>query len=446
MSKLLDFVKFNDLSNWSVIHLLQNSFNYNKDFPLVKIGTFLTRNKTQVIVDNDTYYKRVTIKLYNGGVLLRDTEQGKNIGTKKQFLIKKGQFLLSKIDARNGAFGVVSEEVDEAIITGNFWTFDVDYSQINPYYLALITTTKEFMTFAQSASKGTTGRHYLDELRFLDTKIPLPKLDIQEQIVKSYQNKINLAHEQEKKAKDLETEIEDYLYKELGLLKPIINKEKKEKLLEFLEYKDLNTWSYEQLKFNSGFKSIFNTKNFEEACILKNKSFNKKNYNDDKFNYVDIGSVDPILGILESKTISLSKAPSRATQYINTGDLIIATTRPYLKKFAIVEEKFNENVCSSGFTVIEYNPTRYNLEFIKEFLQSYYGIEQFKEKMTGGLYPAITLKELKTIKIPFPDVKIQDIIAKNINEMKNQIKLLNQQSLDNKKLALEEFEKEVFSV
>jgi len=100
-----------------------------KDFELIKIGSFLKRNKTQIIVDDSTTYKRVTIKLYNGGVFLRDIELGKNIGTKKQFIIKEGQFLLSKIDARNGAFGVVNNEVDGAIITGNFCTFDADYPQ-----------------------------------------------------------------------------------------------------------------------------------------------------------------------------------------------------------------------------------------------------------------------------------------------------------------------------
>jgi len=203
MSVLLDFVKFNELSNWSVAHLLQNHFNYNKDFELVKIGSFLKRNKTQIIVDDNTTYKRVTIKLYNNGVFLRDIEIGKNIGTKKQFIIKEGQFLLSKIDARNGAFGVVNNEVDGAIITGNFWTFDVDYLTINPNFLSLITTTKQFMNFAQNASSGTTGRHYFQEDKFLNMKIPLPKLDIQKQIIENYQNKINLANQQEQNAKDL---------------------------------------------------------------------------------------------------------------------------------------------------------------------------------------------------------------------------------------------------
>lgn len=444
MSALLDFITFNELSNWSVLHLLQSNFNYNKSYELIKIGSFLKRNKTQIIVNDNTTYKRVTIKLYNGGVFLRDTEIGKKIGTKKQFIIKEGQFLLSKIDARNGAFGIATNEVDGAIITADFLAFDIDTSRINPYFLVLLTTTTKFMHFAQSASSGTTGRQRIDESKFLDTKIPLPSLDIQKQIVENYQARINLANEQEEKAKDLEKEIEAYLYRELGLKKPIIENGEENNLLQFVNYKVFNVWSYEQLKFDSTFHSDYNIKDFEKVCIFKNETFNKKTYEKKSFHYVDIGSIDPILGIIESKDIELSKAPSRATQYINTGDLMIATTRPYLKKFAIVEEKYNKNICSSGFTVIEYNPNKYNLEFIKEFLQSYYGIEQFKEKMTGGLYPAITLKELRTIKIPSPDVKIQNEIANSIKEMKNKIKFLNEESAKNKNLALKEFEKEVF--
>ena len=111
---------------------------------------------------------------------------GKDIGTKKQYLVKKGQFLLSKIDARNGAFGVVPEEADGAIITGNFWAFDVDYNLLNPQYLVLVTQTKQFVGFAEKCSNGTTNRHYLQEDAFLQQSIPLPSLDEQKAILKAY--------------------------------------------------------------------------------------------------------------------------------------------------------------------------------------------------------------------------------------------------------------------
>ena len=219
MSALLDFADYKTLDNWSVSHLLANQFDYNKNFELVRIGTFLTRNKTQVILDDDTEYKRVTIKLYNKGVLVRDKVYGRDIGTKKQYLIKEGQFLLSKIDARNGAFGLATKEVDNAIITGDFFSYNFDKDKIDPRFLVLIATTKQFQKFAQSASSGTTGRQRIDEKKFLDVKIPLPAILVQKKMVDNYQNMVSLSNTQMSNATNKKLEIRNYLTKALGLTK-----------------------------------------------------------------------------------------------------------------------------------------------------------------------------------------------------------------------------------
>lgn len=174
---MLDFVGFDALVNWSVQYLGDSAIKFNRKYPLMRIGDFLKRNKTGIEIKDDEVYKRATIRVRNGGIYLRDTQDGRHIGTKKQFLIKAGQFLLSKIDARNGAFGVVPDELDGGIITGNFWTFDVDYSMINPHYLTLLTTTKQFIDFCEQASNGTTNRHYLQEPLFLNIKVPVPSIE-----------------------------------------------------------------------------------------------------------------------------------------------------------------------------------------------------------------------------------------------------------------------------
>ena len=157
--KYISTVPFSGLFNWSVQYLNDSKIAFSKAYPMMRIGEFLKRNKTAVAIEDDKTYKRAAIKVRNGGIFLRDEEIGSKIGTKNQFLISKGQFLLSKIDARNGAFGVVPEVLDGGIITGNFWTFDVDYNIINPHYLALLTTTEAFVQFCEQASNGTTNRH-----------------------------------------------------------------------------------------------------------------------------------------------------------------------------------------------------------------------------------------------------------------------------------------------
>ena len=189
-SNLLNFINFNKLHNWSVQNLSENNFYYNQNYKLEKIGSFLARDKTQTNIDDETLYTRVTIRTKNQGVKIRDTEIGKHIGTKKQYIIKKGQFLLSKIDARNGAFGIATDELDGAIITADFFAYDIDKSKINPYFLSLITTTKQFIQFAQNSSTGTTNRQRLNEKLFLNVEIPLPTIKEQRELVKDLEKNI----------------------------------------------------------------------------------------------------------------------------------------------------------------------------------------------------------------------------------------------------------------
>jgi len=198
---LLRFVEFANMSNWSVSALRDMNFNYSAQFPLLRIGDFLIRSRKIINIDDETIYKRVKVKINSNGVVLRDTEKGVNIGTKKQYLAKTGQFIVSKIDARNGAFGIIPDELNNAIVTNDFPLFDVDITKINPHFLPFVTTTKEFIKFAQSCSSGTTNRQRMDIDMFLEQKIPLPSLDEQQKLVGNYYENI-------KEAQTLKTQAE----------------------------------------------------------------------------------------------------------------------------------------------------------------------------------------------------------------------------------------------
>jgi len=164
--------------------------------PLSKL---LIRSKKPVNIESNIVYKRATIKLYGKGLSIRDEEIGSKINTKKQFLIKKGQLLLSKIDARSGAFGIVPEELDGAIITGNFWAFDINENFVNKDYLSYLLSSKKFYSICKDASSGVTNRKYLNEVKFLAMEIELPKIDDQDKLIKElnvYKNKIEKLQEE----------------------------------------------------------------------------------------------------------------------------------------------------------------------------------------------------------------------------------------------------------
>jgi len=160
------------------------STKVNNDWNEIELGRILKRFKEEIIINDNKLYKRVKIKLYNQGLELRDETLGCNIGTKKQFTVKSSQLLLSKIDARNGAFGLIPDELDGAIITGNFWAYDINTSLIDPDFFIYFTKTLKFLDFCVRTSQGTTNRKYLQEDLFLQQKILLPKKELQVKVVK----------------------------------------------------------------------------------------------------------------------------------------------------------------------------------------------------------------------------------------------------------------------
>lgn len=158
----------------------------NPRFERVRLGSVLSRVKDEVLVRDDTEYARLTIRINGRGIDIRDRVSGFEIGTKRQFVARSGQLVLSKIDARNGAFGILPDHCNNAIVTGNFWAFDVRSERLLPKFFEYFTRTKSFLTFCIRASEGTTNRRYLQEAAFLDQEIPLPSIDEQRRILKRF--------------------------------------------------------------------------------------------------------------------------------------------------------------------------------------------------------------------------------------------------------------------
>jgi restriction endonuclease S subunit len=447
MSALLQIIKYKELNSWSVAHFLESQFNSNKEYELVRIGDFLTRNKTSVSVENNIKYKRVTIKMNNNGIFLRDVKIGKEIGTKKQFSIKESQFLVSKIDARNGAFGVVTEEINNAIITGNFWTFDVNYQRINPHFLSLITTTNQFKKFSQSASSGTTGRHYLNEKSFLDVKIPLPSLEKQKEIVKAYQYRVDLAISQEKESIQKIDEIEKYLYSKLGIT---IDENKNNQLLKFIDFKSIDRWDTNYLLDNIAIKSKYNLVkiNLIINTFLKDLDNNSlriesKKYPNDDFNYIGMENIEKESGkLLNFQKVKGFKIKSQTIK-LPKNFFLYGKLRPYLNKYYLNQHDHDNIIVSSEFFVFSVK----NIDelYFKFIISSSFIQKQIENHMKGARMPRISEGTFRNLKIPLPPLDIQIKIATYIQTLKDKIEELKEKAEQNRVLALKKFEEGIFS-
>ena len=149
----------------------------------VKVGDFLIRVKDLVQIENDKEYCLVTIRLYHNGIRLRKKVNGSEIQADKMSRIKAGQFILSGIDARNGAFGIVPDELEGAVVTNDFWHFDIKKNIISEEYFLWLTSTPYFDDICKKASDGTTNRIRLQADRFYPQEILIPEIQDQYIIV-----------------------------------------------------------------------------------------------------------------------------------------------------------------------------------------------------------------------------------------------------------------------
>lgn len=438
----LNFIHFSQLNKWYVSCYI-NPHIIKSKYKLVSLEKLMKPYK-KLIKKNDykgdvPIIEKISFK--DGKIHYRkEFKTGMNL-----YELKPKQLLVSKINFHQGALSIA-----DGIITNcstHYQPYEVDYSSVLSDYLVFVIRSKKFQQYlSYLRADGIKNEATYDFIKTL--KIPLPTLEKQKEIVDRYNEKIKLAEEQEKEAQNLEQEIDNNFLEKLGIKQIQKNlKCTKNKYLTFINFKNLKRW--DALAQNFYIYDLLKTSQYK-LCKLGNvynfinRSWIKKGLSkNQEYKYVEIGSVDLIKGITETKKITINNAPSRATQIIKNGDLIIGTTRPYLKKFAIVDEKHDNCICSSGFQVIEPSKS-YNLLFLKEFLSSDIGIEQLKNKMTGALYPAITFEELKNILIPLPSLEIQNEVITTITKTKLQIKNLKETSEQNRQLAQEEFEKELF--
>lgn len=151
----------------------------------VRIGDFLHRAKSPVPLCEDEEYKLVTVRMHHNGVTLREKKRGKLIGS-NMYRVKSGQFILSGIDARHGAFGVIPKELDGAIVTNDFWYFNVDDKVVSRDFFLWFTSTPLFLDACIKSSEGTTNRRRLRAEKFYNFSFNFPSISEQHRLAERF--------------------------------------------------------------------------------------------------------------------------------------------------------------------------------------------------------------------------------------------------------------------
>lgn len=169
-----------EMTDWAVTPLFTSpQINFNSKYPMAKLSEVLTCSGERIMIQDNVEYNRITVRLSGKGITLRDRVLGSAIGTKRQSVVREGQFVISKIDGRSGAMAIVPKEYNGAIVTPDFPVFNIDSNKILPDYLLLCVCHPSMLQSITATSSGSTGRRRLSVERFLNMQIALPSLDEQ---------------------------------------------------------------------------------------------------------------------------------------------------------------------------------------------------------------------------------------------------------------------------
>lgn len=174
------------------------------------LGKLLRRRRDAIELRDDELYRQVRVQLHHNGAVLRDEVPGSDIGSAR-FRVRVGQVVLSRIDARHGAIAVVPPELDGAVVSNDFWVFDL-CEDVDIAYLDHFFETLQFREACNRASIGSTNRRRLRDEGFQAIPVPMPATrEAQRSVVTRIDQQEDLACRAADRARDIiETAAEAY--------------------------------------------------------------------------------------------------------------------------------------------------------------------------------------------------------------------------------------------
>jgi len=135
-------------------------------------------------VDPTENYPIAGVYGFGRGMLKRAAIAGQELAAQQLYRVKSGQFIYSRLKSFEGAFAIVSHDVDGYFVSNEFPTFDAVTTRIEPGYLGWFFKQKRVWQALASDNKGIGARRErLHPDRLLAHEIPLPPLVEQRRVV-----------------------------------------------------------------------------------------------------------------------------------------------------------------------------------------------------------------------------------------------------------------------
>ena len=166
-------------------------------YPMLALGEVLVARRETVQVDGTLGdWQAITIK-FSGEVLPRERAEAFKGA---MFAAYPGDLAFSKIDARNGAVGLIPDSIAKAVVTSEYPVFTPKPGKLRAAYLHHLLRANHFKADLQRKASGTSGRKRVTPEGFLSLEVPVPALDAQDALIATYTVTLTRAAQLEQEA------------------------------------------------------------------------------------------------------------------------------------------------------------------------------------------------------------------------------------------------------
>ena len=158
--------------------------------------------ESRISGDTGLTAKKLTVKLWGKGVIKKEEKYAGSLNT-QYFIRKGGQFIYSKLDFQNQAFGIIPNELDGYQSTLDLPTFDIQ--NIDAKFLLEYVMRREFYEYQGLIANGSRKAKRIHPEDFLVMPVRIPYLEEQRAIGTYFSNLDNLINSYQEKISQLET-------------------------------------------------------------------------------------------------------------------------------------------------------------------------------------------------------------------------------------------------
>mgnify|MGYP002754151104 CR=1 FL=1 len=158
--------------------------------------------ESRISGDTGLTSKKITVKLWGKGVIEKEEKYAGSSNT-QYFIRKGGQFIYSKLDFQNQAFGIIPNELNGYQSTLDLPTFDIQ--NIDSKFLLEYVMRREFYEYQGLIANGSRKAKRIHPEDFLVMPVRIPSIEEQQAIGAYFSNLDNLINSHQEKISQLET-------------------------------------------------------------------------------------------------------------------------------------------------------------------------------------------------------------------------------------------------